>query len=635
MKKKIMLFLLLLIMPFSIGAAGIERFYMNAKVNINGDMEVEEVFIMNGSYNGFERILKYKNDYAPAFNSEAEDFGGSSIHNGTEIVLSEVKALEISQVKAVNNQEIDELFSSFGNMDTFIKVNSANSGDYGKYTLSTSSSGINVKIFNPSTSKAFYLKYIVKGVGIKHNDVAEIGYNIFSNEMRESIADFQMLITLPGNSDELRVWAHGPLTGEVDKVNNNGIFVKIRNLNENTAIDTRFVYDSNLIETDKTTGVDALPRIIKYEERMAEEANQKREEAKRLVEAEEKRKDFFGLLSSIALMGWLVGVGVMTYNVYKKHDKEYDSTMKTKYFRDIPTDYSPEIVGYLMKKKIDTNDLSANILYMINAGLIKYEKKDKKDYQLTNNSIGKSLSKIEEKVINLIFKNGDTITLKEFKKYAKNSYSSFLTRYDSWSTTATKNGEEQDFFENKEGVKAKSALISFVGVVLAFFSFKYNVFIPFNIFCIIVGIATFIYFLSFEKRTPKGNEEYVKWNGLKNFINDFGNFKDRELPHIELWDKYMVYAVSFRLADKLVKQMEIKMQNMNMSQDMSMNYRYSYYTDLMIFNRIMNTSVTQARSSAMSAKAAAESRSSSGGGGGGGFSSGGGSFGGGGGGGRF
>ena len=639
MKKKIIVFLLFLILPFSINAAGIERFYMNAKVNIHGDIEIEEAFILNGEYNGFERILNYKNVNAKAFNERDDSsFGGSDIYNGSEIVLNEVKALHKDYVISSQGEMLPNLFESFKNknMTAFEKVSSAQKGDNAKYTLLTTSEGINVKIFNPDHSKAFYLKYTVKGMGIKHLDFAEIGYNIFSNELNESIADFKMFITLPGDSNELRVWAHGPLTGESKIIGKNALLIEINDLYENTAIDTRFVYDRDLLETTKTTNVEALPKILKYEEEMAEMANKRREEAREQIEAEKRRNKLFGTISMIALLIWLPSLGYVIVFVYKKHDKEYETTIKTKYFRDIPSDYSPEIVGYLMREKITPDDLSATILYMINKNLIKYEKIEKKDYKLIDLTKGKEISEIETTVINLLFNNKSEVTLKELKKFGKTNYHKFLLNYELWQNKAISNGFKEKFFEKKDSVRGKICILAIIGILFSLYSLKFVVFIPLNIICAVAGAASFIYFISFKKRSIKGNEEYSKWNGLKNFINDFGNFKERELPQIELWEKYMVYAVSFGVASKLAKQMEIKMQNMNLNNDPSFGgYGYYYYHDLFIFNRIINSTVTQARSQAVSAKVAAESRNSSSGGFGGGFSGGGGSFGGGGGGGRF
>ena len=107
--------------------------------------------------------------------------------------------------------------------------------------------------------------------------------------------------------------------------------------------------------------------------------------------------------------------------------------------------------------------------------------------------------------------------------------------------------------------------------------------------------------------------------GLKNFFNDLGNMKDKEVIEVNLWEEYLMYAQIFGIAEKVAKQ--FKEMYPNVISDES-------YNNMIYINNIAYTGMH----SASTAKSRAESYSS----GGGGFSSGGGgggSFGGGGGGG--
>ena len=136
-----------------------------------------------------------------------------------------------------------------------------------------------------------------------------------------------------------------------------------------------------------------------------------------------------------------------------------------------------------------------------------------------------------------------------------------------------------------------------------------------------------------SKRTKKGHEEYEKWKGLENFLKDFGKFKERDLPHIELWEKYLVYAMAFGIADRLAKTMQVKFKELK-EQSRINTFDLYYINNFSNLNNQLNRNVSGAVRSAMNTKAA-QSRSSSGSGFGGGFSGGGGFGGGGGGGGRF
>ena len=145
--KKI-LFLFLLWIPFCVQAeSGIENFYVNAVIQENGDITVEEYFYLNGEFNGMDRDILFKNDDAYSFRPELEYYGGSDIHNGSGITLEEIRALPI-----------DENFD-FQNIsgELFKEVSSADAGDYGVYTITRSSDGASYRIFLPDSKMKLFI----------------------------------------------------------------------------------------------------------------------------------------------------------------------------------------------------------------------------------------------------------------------------------------------------------------------------------------------------------------------------------------------------------------------------------------------------------------------------------------------
>ncbi len=117
-------------------------------------------------------------------------------------------------------------------------------------------------------------------------------------------------------------------------------------------------------------------------------------------------------------------------------------------------------------------------------------------------------------------------------------------------------------------------------------------------------------------------QEYAyEMTGLKKFLKEFSNIKDKEAIEVKLWEYYLIYAQIFGIAKEVAK--EFKLMYPDIITD-------DYYNDIIFLHTISYNGVH----AASAAKSRAESYSS----GGGGFSSGGGgggSFGGGGGGGGF
>ena len=180
--KKIFLSIMLFIlsMPLFVNAEefDVKNFYVNIDVQNNGDAIIEYYFDLNGSYNGYDLKIDFKNNNTFYFNSNLNSLGGSELNNGTGI--------ELISIMGVNKNDNFDFINVSG--DTFKEVDAASTGKYGVYLYSQDRNGMSLKIFNPSKKKkAFYIKFKIKDLVIEHNDVSELGLNIFTVGFRESI----------------------------------------------------------------------------------------------------------------------------------------------------------------------------------------------------------------------------------------------------------------------------------------------------------------------------------------------------------------------------------------------------------------------------------------------------------------
>lgn len=636
---------ILCLFPTSAKAAsyGIENYYIHATVKENGDIFVQELFEMNGKYNGFDRIIEYRKTGLPSFNGTESSFEGSDIYNGNGINLA--------QVRGISKQTAND-FSKLGTVgDLFKKTKGAGSGDYGVYTESLTSTGATYRMYQPSSkNNYFYLEYTLKNMGIVHQDVAEIGWNIFSDQLTESVKHLELTIEIPNNKTDLRAWAHGPLIGNIAIHGKNQIQVTIDGLEARSAFDVRFLFDrSALSKSTKTTSATAEPLILSVEKKRADQAEEERAYAQELVDQQNIRDIAFSvvlLLGLAGLIGYTVYVGI-------KKDKEYKSAFQNKYFRDFPSKREPAIVGYLIRKQVNQDDLSASILNLITKKVVQFEELPKKDYKLIKTDPSKwqiTLSKHDENLLDFLFDEKEEVLLSELKKKAKSSYSTFIQKYDIWNRTILTEAKNEPFFENQKKTRSFGILygVALFGIAIVSFVFGtvsdyryvvepagWSIFIRILVF--IVTLIILFYFASFTRRTKEANEEYQKWMALKRFMEDFGRMDEKELPQVALWDQYLVYALTLGCAEQLSKQMKLKIQELYPGgyDMMDAMFDLHYMNMMMSFNRTLHTSMNSAMSSAYSAQTTANSSHSSSGGFGGGFSSGGGSFGGGGGGGRF
>lgn len=626
--KKVFLSLLLFLVPSLVSAASYEitDYYIQAEVLNNGDMQVEEILVLDGTFNGYEKDLDYEVELDDGYDT-----------------TSLYQAHGISDI-TVEAKYIDSFTESLFSDTSFTKFDSvayANNGESGKYILSNLDGGYRIRMYYPASNEkvAFRISYTLDRVAVMHNDVAELYWPFIGDGFIDHLENVDITVTLPGisSSENFRVWAHGPLYGDV-KMTEDGAHIHLDELDSGEVVDVRILFDTSLI-TDisdiKRSNENSFERIIGIEA--------ERKEAADALEAELLRKYNFVVISSI-IMG--VAVISLTIFVYFKYGKTPKSSYYSKYNREFIDDYGVEVIDYLMKKKITPNALSAaimNLIYKKNISVkeITSDKKKVKDYEFTLENMT-NLSGNDILLVNFLFdtvgkgkvneKSQKTFTTKELKAYASGTKTceTFIKRYTAWKDAVLKAGEDEDFFESSNAPK----MIGLIMLVLSIFLLMYIVvnqvdFWP-SYLVIMLTVIFFIYTIAVYKKTQKGSEHCARWKAFRNFLNDFGSFELKELPEIILWERYLVYATVFGLADKVEKSMNVYIQELDLSQ---MNVDYTPMFFYINFSPILHSSINNAVNSAYQSRAAnyANTHSSSAGsgfgggfGGGSGFSGGGG-----------
>lgn len=632
--KKILFFLVLLFIPFSANADSASM-YADMKIQKNGDIHVKQALILEGTYNAFELGLMYK--YYDEF---------------------AIYSAEKTEIISVCEADIKGFNTVYSSGQCFRRVSSANLGDRRVYTLGKNGDIVLVDMFNPSSygQKAFLIEYILRDVVVRHNDIAEIRIELLSKNFDEYFDVFEYRFSFADEVQDLKIWGHGPYYGEAEILSNKQASFKISNFKAED-LDARLTFDLDIVsESNKESNLDnMLQTIIDEETALADEANYCRELANTDVDRyqieclhyddsyyessnpgltftkDEIRNNF------ILAIVWLVGLGIVVFTLYKKHDKEHRPVNKLLYFRDFPNDYSPDTVQYLIDKKVDSRALSASILDIIRKKGFTVEKteapagffkRSKEDFILTkNDEPDEALTESEGKVVQLMMDNF-SFDKKTFKTTTINDLimresaaRRFLKSYEKWVDESVSFAKKEELLE-EHGTFWMPIIYAFIPVIATFMGqFLQIVLLP-------ASIGLVFYTLSIKKYTHKGLDLFEKWSGLKRFLKDFGSFKDKDLPEVYLWEKYLVYATLFGYADRVKDILRVKMAEMNLNE-----------TDMRFFDNMMTTSVinhtiarsvasgvSSARSTIARADAARSggSSSSSGGGGGGGFSGGGG-----------
>ena len=607
----------------------IDDYIVDASIDISGNLKVKEVIKVKGSFNGYIRDIVYKNSNLKEFDGSTSSFEGSSIYNPTSLEITKIGSIDY-------NGEL-----SFDVFDKNITEFNECTNSKECYTISDITNGKSIKMYNETynSSTYFYIEYTLGNTVVIHNDIAEIYYNFIGDSFDDNINKYQLRVILPNETkEEVRVWAHGPLSGEVsriiDKDTYYGAYLTISDLSKNTPVDLRMTFDKSLIMVEhpflKKSNTTALDKILEVENKRADSANKQRRNARILV---------YGTYALSAV--YLAILLLIVYYLYIKYDKERKNTFGMEYNREFIDDYDVTAIEYLYDKKITEKAFTTSILNLIYKKKIKAEKLDKKDYKFTRvTKETDDLTEGEKKVMTLLFDdigNNYVVTLKEIKDYAKKTIdttSPLIKSFNSWKTTVTEESKKLNFFEDNSKVKGKFLIYSLVGVIILYLDFKLDLINILALIVLVSTIAYIIYLCTFEKRTERGSIDYYKWKAFERFLKDFGRFNEKELPEIVLWERYLVYANIFGLASTVSKTMNIKFNEMYPDGYTNQDFLFDYYLWNSL-NRDINNGISSSIRTANQEVASkiASSSNSSGGGFGGGFSSGGG-FGGGGGGGR-
>ena len=626
--KRVLLGLFLFLIPGIVDAANytISNQLIEAQIKEDGDLYVQELIVMDGIFNGYEKTISYANSLL----EDTDNYDNNSLYNGSGIELVSIKAKKIQG---------DVSFNTLDDND-FTKlqlVNYANNGDMTVYTASSNYNGYTYRLYYPANNEkvAFLISYVVEDVVVVHADVAELYWNFITPNDYDDIQDVQVKVLLPSadSSSNFRLWAHGDLSGEINKLStNDGVLASISNMAATSLLDIRLTFNKSLI-TDmshvKTTTNSALEGIIEVEKTRAEVANQLRDEL--------TLKRNIVIAYSWVLIILVIGGSILVYLKYAKSPK---SSYYSKYNREFIDEYNVEVIDYLMKRQITPNALSASIMNLIykkniSAKEIPSDKKVK-DYEFTlenSNNLNGSESILTQFLFDTVGegkvneKGAKTFTTVDLKKYAggNKTCSSFIKSYTNWKNSVLQDGISQKFFETSKVPKLIGTGILLLAIILLFLIIQFETdYIP-SYVAIMLAVIFFIISLVVYKKTIRGSEHYTRWKAFRNFLDDFGAFELKELPEIILWERYLVYATIFGLADKVEKSMNVRISEMDMSSLASDYYPTFYYIHIgpsihASFNNAINSAYHQQSAN----YANTHSSRSSGGGFGGGFSSGGG-----------
>lgn len=525
MKKRIIKFLIVLLiyiaLPVKVNANAnddltINNWIVNAKLLENGDLEISEDlnFNFNDSFNGVYR----------------------------ELLLDKTSGIKNIKVGELNN----------GYLKSYNKVAKAENGDTNVFIINEEKNKVEIKIFSPSKNedKIFRIEYIVKDVAIKYNDTGELYYKFIGEENTTAIKNLTINITLPGQDERVKVFAHGPLNGRISS-NNNIYTLSVKNVPDKTFIECRVLFPREFIQnSNNIINIDNLNNIIMEEEAYQNELIEKQKQR-------EKLNEIFGIISLVMSS---IGLGIIViFGLMFKRNINSNILNAAK----IPEDCTPAVAAYLISSHLGANVIFATILdlYRKEHLLIKSENEkieiekidEDQNFIITKKENDEdSLLAHERYFKDVLFNkigNGKSVSTNDIKKYRENKQTEFIDLFFSWKNEVKEVAVSKGYYD-KSKIK-----YGFVFLIFSFIQFVFSLITLtyenlFGTISLVLSVMVFVFSLSlFVRLSDYGLKQYKKWIIFKNF------HKNKKIASVDYYLNYsielsIIYALALGIDNK-------------------------------------------------------------------------------------
>lgn len=481
---------------------------------------------------------------------------------------------------------------------------------------------------NYNNIRTFKFVYTLPEAIKVYDDVAQLNRKMVGQDWQQGISTVKVTIELPVSKDydnsNILVFGHGPLTGEVDKIENTVVY-RLDDYYPGDFLEAHILMEPVIFsefDVSRVIHKNMKQELLDMEARLADEANQERDNALKREENIQKLSDnaktIFGAEATI----WAV-LMYYIHMVFKRKNKSKNNNVK--YLRDLPDDSSPALVGGVMTKSVNNNEILATIVDLIRKKVLTLETSDKKTIITLTGSTG-LLSAQEKTIIDIYindFGDGRSLDLKSIGFFHKVPMKT-AEKFEKWSDYIINEMNRKGLVYEHIGCGV-TLIFVLLSVIFAFGGLLQTALTENTLFMFGIPLGVVLFFSAGTAKCPskKLAETISKWQAFKNFLSDYSQLEEAKITSIHLWEQYFVYAIALGVSDKVVKAYR-KALDMGIIKDSDgiSNITYSPIFNNNFSRSFNNLNGMVSKTNSRASSAIASSRRSSSSGGGGGFSSG-------------
>ena len=624
----ISLFLMLIGTTKSEASLHLNNLDFNVQINEDGSMNVTETWNIDIS----ETNTLYKTfDIDKEKYTAITDFKVEEITNGT---IKEFRKTDLWK------HHIDEDYYFGGiNQD-------------GNYEVAW---GVNI---TSNAKRKYEISYRVIDAVKKYGDCTELYWQFIGDRFEIKADKITGTIKLPvpvQNKEELRVWGHTKyLNGEIYATDTRTIEFHLEDYTANEYVEVRILMPTYVMNNLEFTSLENKEaEILEEEEKEAAEAN-----ARRAKRDKQMQITIIAITAIVGLIGLVFINGIRKNIKALKDNPKIEPEVKLDYYRELPDEIAtPLEANFILNKgTFDfSKTISATILDLTLKGYIKVEQIDKTINIEILDKDTSELPKDELRVLELL-KNAEEnkrakekneeakklLTMKDVEKYIEQKPEKIIKVQGEFEKIAKDVSENKAKYNKKIAKKSETYITKVIGYIFLLIAVVMAViignavtgeFVP-NIikYALIAGSFTTIVLITnlvlisklinrFSGFTSKGINEQEQWKAFKKYMEDFSLLDEKEIPHLVIWEKYLIFATAFGIADKVIKQLKIIYPELNEQDTLNNLVLFAAMSNSGVLNTnfisSLNTSTSHMYSSTYSSGSGSGGGFSGGGGGGG------------------
>jgi uncharacterized membrane protein len=404
-------------------------------------------------------------------------------------------------------------------------------------------------------------QYSMNDAVVKYSDCVDLYYKVFT-WFSYDLKDLTVTVTLPPGSlqESTYIFGHGDPNGYSEFIDDETVVFKSPLLTAYTMFEIRVV---SLQRDDVYFGIIKESTRMTFDSIMAEE---KRfyDETQRAIELAKVQ---------LRLIAAMVCLGILFFIIRVKIMKRNRPTFSQPYTREIPSvkpNVSARLAGHYKLAGGNFGDrVAATILNLAVMKAIAIEKGVNEEAVFVSLDSSSSMTAFERSVYRMLFsgkkeEDGKRITLSELKRKLRTPSAEHSELYDidEREFNAKRYVDEKLAERNQRwNFLPLLACILMIPVIIISIIIDFGDYIPYGMGAVFLNfILTAIGAAKAPRAlTVDGEDEHARTRALKRFYTDMTLIKERQTMELILWEQHLVYATALGVADKVIKELNIRL----------------------------------------------------------------------------